>query len=197
MNMLLWCNLVCRLLDKNKELTNSHCNQSIYGYYRSDQVIQNLVQEIGSGQTPESGKGQGMIPHVDEEGYPIEIGEPLTYVYDEWDFRADDYKPRWCVVREKWVPEGDQQYFADTLREHSSLMRQIRRQFEMLAPEVYRKTKHLPDGEDFDLDAVIESIIDKWAGESPTDKVQWRRNKVERDVSVVFLLDMSDRVDLP
>lgn len=154
-------------------------------------LIQNLVQEIGAGQTQESGKGQGMIPHVDEEGYPIEIGEPMTYVYDEWDFRADDYKPRWCVVREKWVPEGDQQYFADTLREHSSLMRQIRRQFEMLAPEVYRKTKHLPDGEDFDLDAVIESIIDKWAGESPTDKVHWRRNKVERDVSVVFLLDMS------
>ena len=154
-------------------------------------LIQNIVQEIGSGQTPDSGKGQGMIPHVDEEGYPIEIGEPQTYLYDEWDFRADDYKPRWCVVREKWVPEGDSQFFVDTLRTHSSLASRIRRQFEMLAPEVYRKTKHLPDGEDFDLDAVIESIIDKWAGESPSDKVHWRRNKVERDVSVVFLLDMS------
>ena len=154
-------------------------------------LIQNIVQEIGSGQTPDSGKGQGMIPHVDEEGYPIEVGEPQTYLYDEWDFRADDYKPRWCVVREKWVPEGDSQFFTDTLRTHSSLASRIRRQFEMLAPEVYRKTKHLPDGEDFDLDAVIESIIDKWAGESPSDKVHWRRNKVERDVSVVFLLDMS------
>ena len=154
-------------------------------------LIQNIVQEIGSGQTPDSGKGQGLIPHVDEEGYPIEIGEPQTYLYDEWDFRADDYKPRWCVVREKWVPEGDSQFFTDTLRTHSSLVSRIRRQFEMLAPEIYRKTKHLPDGEDFDLDAVIESIIDKWAGESPSDKVHWRRNKVERDVSVVFLLDMS------
>ena len=153
--------------------------------------VQNFMKEVGKGSPPDAGKGQGMIPHVDDEGYPIETSEPKTFVYDEWDFRAVDYRPRWCLVREKWLPEGDNQYYADTLQTHAKLVSQIRRQFEMMMPELYRKTKHLPDGEDFDLDAVVESIIDKWAGESPSEKVHWRRNRVERDVAVVFLLDMS------
>jgi nitric oxide reductase activation protein len=49
----------------------------------------------------------------------------------------------------------------------------------------------LADGEDFDLDAVVDSMIDLRAGGYASDKVYWRRNKVERDVAVLFLLDMS------
>ena len=153
--------------------------------------VQNFMKEVGKGSPPDAGKGQGLIPDVDDEGYPIETTEPKTFVYDEWDFRAVDYRPRWCLVREKWLPEGDGNYFTDTLQNHAELVSQIRRQFEMMMPEQFRKTKHLPDGEDFDLDAVVESIIDRWAGGSPSEKVHWRRNKIDRDVAVVFLLDMS------
>jgi nitric oxide reductase activation protein len=56
---------------------------------------------------------------------------------------------------------------------------------------MYRKIKRLEDGDDFDLDAVIEARVDRISGNTPSDKVFWRRNKVERDVSVAFLLDMS------
>ena len=46
-------------------------------------------------------------------------------------------------------------------------------------------------GEDIDIDAVIEAIVDKRTGNTPSEKIYWRRNKVERDVAVAFLLDMS------
>lgn len=154
--------------------------------------IQNLVREAGAQQKEkEPGQGYGPIPHEGEEGGSLEPVEPKSFVYDEWDFRAGDYKPRWCIVREKPLAEGDTQFYMDTVHSYGRMLGQIRKQFEMLMPEDYRKIKHLPDGDDFDLDAVIESIIDKWAGESPSDKVHWRRNKVERDVAVAFLLDMS------
>ena len=153
--------------------------------------VQNVLREAGAGQDPIPGQGHGPISHEDDTGGALEAKEPRTYVYDEWDFRAADYKPRWCIVREKPVAEGDSQFFTDTLRDYAGLVRQIRRQFEMVMPEVLRKVKHLPDGDDFDLDAVVESIIDKWAGESPSEKVYWRRSKLQRDVAVVFLMDMS------
>ncbi|MBI4339727.1 MAG: VWA domain-containing protein, partial [Chloroflexi bacterium] len=153
--------------------------------------IQNLVREAGVQPPDQPGQGYGPIPHQDEEGGALESREPKTFVYNEWDFRAGDYKPRWCIVREKPMAEGDTQFYSDTVHAYGRLMGQIRRQFEMLIPEEYKKVKHLPDGDDFDLDAVVEAIIDKWAGESPTDKVHWRRNKIDRDVAVVFLLDMS------
>lgn len=153
--------------------------------------IENMLKEAGSKPAAIPGHGYAMNPHEDESGGALDIKEPLSFVYDEWDFRALDYKPRWCIVREKLMSEGDSQFFADTLRSNSRLMSRIRSQFEMIMPEMFRKIKHLPDGDDFDLDAVIESIIDKLAGESPSEKVHWRRNKVERDVAVVFLMDMS------
>jgi len=113
------------------------------------------------------------------------------FLYDEWDFRANDYKPNWCRVREKALAEGTTDFFENTLRDHSRLAAQIKRQFEMLTPELFKKIKRLHDGEDFDMDAVIESVVEKKAGITPSEKIYWRRNKVERDVSVVFLLDMS------
>ncbi|MBI1886705.1 MAG: hypothetical protein HYS09_10415 [Chloroflexi bacterium] len=128
----------------------------------------------------------------DERELPV---EPKYFYYDEWDFRAGDYKPRWCRVVEYSVGEGVPQYFDQTLQKYASLAGQTRRQFEMLRPELFRKIKRLLDGEEFDLDAVVEFLVERDAGQSPSGKVYWRRNKVERDVAVAFLLDMSASTD--
>ncbi|MFQ5873069.1 MAG: nitric oxide reductase activation protein NorD, partial [Dehalococcoidia bacterium] len=58
-------------------------------------------------------------------------------------------------------------------------------------PEQFRKVRRLPDGDDLEYNAVVESMVEKKTGNSPSDKIYWRRNKVQRDVAVVFLLDMS------
>ncbi|KPJ53057.1 MAG: hypothetical protein AMJ37_01935 [Dehalococcoidia bacterium DG_18] len=117
--------------------------------------------------------------------------EERCFLYSEWDFRANDYKPKWCRLWEKTTAEGTIDFFETTLRNHAHLATQIKKQFELMTPELFKKIKRLHDGEDFDLDAVIEAMVEKKAGVTPSEKIYWRRNKVERDVSVVFLLDMS------
>ena len=89
------------------------------------------------------------------------------------------------------MAEGDLGFVRDTLSDNASLVRDIHRQFERMAPETFRKINRLEDGEDHDLDTVIEYFVDRRTGNQPTDKLYWRRNKVERDVAVAFLLDMS------
>jgi nitric oxide reductase activation protein len=121
----------------------------------------------------------------------LENEDYLSFLYDEWDFQANDYRPKWCRVRQKTLGQGRIDFFETTLKDHAALANQIRRQFEMLRPEGLRKEKRLPDGEEFDFDAVIDSIVEKRAGKSFNEKVYLRKNKTERDVSVVFLLDMS------
>ena len=108
-----------------------------------------------------------------------------------WDFMAEDYKPRWCVVRQKMMQEGEPAYFEATLNEYSTLVTRIRRQFEMMVPEMFRKERKLIDGEDIDIDDVIENMVDIKTGVSPDEKFYWRRNKVQREVAVAFLLDIS------
>jgi hypothetical protein len=123
------------------------------------------------------------------------VAETKEFWYDEWDFRAADYKPHWCRVLQRPLEEGDTVFFEETLRRYNALATQTRKQFEQLRPELFRKIKRLHDGEDFDLDLVIEYLTEKRAGHSFTDKVYWRRNKVERQVAVAFLLDMSASTD--
>ncbi|HET9200999.1 MAG TPA: hypothetical protein VFO84_08505, partial [Dehalococcoidia bacterium] len=130
-----------------------------------------------------------------EEGEESLIDEPTAFYYDEWDFRAGDYRPRWCRILERTLEEGQPEFFENALIEHAGLVYQTRKQFELMKPELFRKIKKLPDGEDIDLDAVVEFITDKKQGLPASDKIYWRRNKIERDVAVAFLLDMSASTD--
>ena len=186
------------LLEKSVEITISDIAEgdlaSSMGMFLTNLEREALDAKQGPpGQVPDgadagdsSGEGGAM------EDLPIEIS--WTY-YDEWDFRAGDYRPRWCRVGERRGDEGELEYYEDTLRRHHGLVSETRRQFELLRPEHFRRIKRLEDGEDVDIDEAISFIIDKRAGVGPLGRVYWRRNKVERDVAVAFLLDMSASTD--
>ena len=139
----------------------------------------------------ESGDGGGS-----EDGGASDGPNEITWTsYDEWDFRAADYRPRWCRVGERLSEEGTVDYYEETLKKHHGLVAETRRQFELMRPESFRRIKRLEDGEEIDLDRTVEFIVDRKAGAGPLAQVYWRRNKVERDVSVTFLMDMSASTD--
>ena len=143
-------------------------------------------QDGETGDDPGGGEG------ADDEELKVEVD---WHYYDEWDFRASDYRPRWCRVGERPADEGGTEYYEETLRKHHGLVMETRRQFELMRPESFRKLKRLEDGHDIDLDEAISFHIDKKAGVGPLARVYTRRNKIERDVAVAFLLDMSASTD--
>ena len=65
-------------------------------------------------------------------------------------------------IKVRLVPEAkpDSTFFYKTLSENSYLMNEIKKQFELVVPEMYKKQKRLIDGEEFDLDSVLEAIVD-------------------------------------
>ena len=156
------------------------------------QFAQNIMKEAG---TPppnaKPGQGYGPLLHNEDQGGELESKEPKTYVYDEWDFRAGDYRPRWCIVKEKTVDEGDASFYNDALKNYLTLSTHIKRQFELIMPESFKKIYRLIDGEDIDLNAAIEAWADLKMNVPPDEKIYWQRNRARRNVAVVFLLDMS------
>lgn len=156
--------------------------------------LENLEKEAGAPLSDQDLPDDAPVMEVpsSQTGQPVEV---KTYFYDEWDFRATDYKPRWCAVRERVLDEGGDDYYDNIMREYAGLVNETQRQFELLRPETFRKIKKLEDGEDVDLDAAIEFISQKKAGHGDVQKIYWRRNKIERDVAVAFLLDMSASTD--
>mgnify|MGYP005839322703 FL=1 len=190
-----------QMLEKSVEITISDMAEADFTQ-SSELFLTNLIKELNA-QDQEKMKKQpvpmkdgqpvtGMSTADDEHELPV---EPKYFYYDEWDFRAGDYRPRWCRIVEYPVGEGSAQYFDDTVSRYASLVGQTRRQFELLRPEMFRKIKRLLDGEEIDFDALMDYAVDRRAGHTPTDKIYWRRNKIERDVAVAFLLDMSASTD--
>ena len=191
-----------QMLEKSVEITIADMAKSDLTQ-SSELFLTNLIKELNQQQDQGPGKEQ---PVPLEDGQPVtgmstaddehELAvEPKYFFYDEWDFRAGDYRPRWCRIVEYPVAEGQASYYEQTLSKYSSLVAQTQRQFELLRPEMYRKIKRLLDGEDLDFDAVTEFAVERRARVTPDDKIYWRRNKIERDVSVAFLLDMSASTD--
>ena len=62
---------------------------------------------------------------------------------------------------------------------------------EQLSRDRLRKIRRMAHGDDLDLDAAIEALVDRRAGLSPSENVYVPRQKVARDVAVAFLVDMS------
>jgi nitric oxide reductase NorD protein len=158
---------------------------------RIDQRVQNLLRELDRRDPGKQSAQSRPASEVDEDAGPLTANQPDTFIYDEWNVFAAQYRSRWCKVHEKVMGVGDMNFYRETLLSYAALLHHIRREFEQIVPELYHKEKRLPDGADHDLDAAIEAMTDLRIGVSPSEKIFWRHHKSERDVAVAFLLDMS------
>ena len=124
-------------------------------------------------------------------------GEGAAFYYDEWDYHIGDYRQRWCRLREVATSSDAGEFFNATLLEYAALIPEVRRQFQKIRPEMYRVVRGLEDGEDFDLNAVVNARVDRRASGSPSSKLYTARVREERDVATLFLIDMSASTDEP
>ncbi len=124
----------------------------------------------------------------------LEPGE-TAYSYDEWDRELADTRVNWCRVVEKRVRRGDRSFVELTRTRYRGVISSIKHQFQMMRPESLIRVKNELDGEDYDLDAVINYVTDRRAayvgGGQQSERLYTKRLRRERDVAVSFLLDQS------
>lgn len=118
-----------------------------------------------------------------------------VFLHDEWDYLITDYRAQWCRVHEIELEGDDGEFFTGTLARYSDVLPEVRRQFLRVKPEGYRTIHGLLDGEDFDLNAAVDARSDLRAGSTPSPKLYVARQREERDVATLFLLDMSASTD--
>lgn len=166
---------------------------------------QQVGQETGRGdQKPEAGghlAGGRSLPSVVDELLAIEV-EPhpmlelpvhdeRTIRYPEWDHTIEDYRMNWCQVIERPAESGSDDSVGETLTAYRSAIQSLRRFFEGLRPPAFRRVAGQADGEELDVDAVVQRAAECRAGLEGSARVYIRREKRERDVAVAFLVDVS------
>ena len=111
--------------------------------------------------------------------------------YDEWDYRRGGYRRGWCTLYEQDVHQGHEPFVEQTLKRYGGYITALKNRFELLRrePKLLRRQK---DGDDIDIDAMVEAIADMHAGIPPSEKDLFvRYERKERDIAALFLLDMS------
>ena len=115
----------------------------------------------------------------------------VAFNYDEWDRELTDHRLGWCRVVEKKVKHGDRNFVEHTKERHKGVISSIRHQFQLMKPENLIRVANEVDGEEFDLNAVIDYVIDRRADGQQSERIYTKRLRRRRDVAVSFLLDQS------
>ena len=111
-------------------------------------------------------------------------------LYPEWDHGRQHYRKNWCVMREKTVTPVHDSFYRDTLDKYAGVVKHLRRKFEALRDE-NRLDKRQTQGDEIDLDALIEALADAKDGREMSDRLFVRLHRAERNIAVAFLVDMS------
>jgi nitric oxide reductase NorD protein len=93
-------------------------------------------------------------------------------------------------MREKTVTPVHDGFYRDTLAKHAGVVKHLRRKFEALRDE-NRLDKRQTQGDEIDLDALIEALADAKDGREMSDRLFVRLHRAERNIAVAFLVDMS------
>lgn len=176
-------------LEQNPELT---VQRSEGGIDPSGLFVAGLT---GAGLAGEEAKRTGDVP--DQVFAVSRPGRKASgiHLHDEWDHRIQDYRVGWCHVHDVDVDGDNGSFFTGALADHRELLPEVRRQFQRVKPEGYRVLRGLLDGEDFDLNAVVDARADLRARHDTSSKLYTARKREERDVATLFLLDMSASTD--
>jgi nitric oxide reductase NorD protein len=116
--------------------------------------------------------------------------EEGAFLYNEWDYERQNYRKNWTVLRELDVSPVEDGFVGDTLIKYRGLTASLRRTFEALRGED-KLLKKQPYGENVDIDALVEAYADSTMGLEMSDRLFTKKHKLERDIAVMFMVDMS------
>jgi nitric oxide reductase NorD protein len=111
-------------------------------------------------------------------------------LYPEWDYGRQHYRKNWCVMREKDVTPVHDGFRAATLDKYSGLLKHLRKTFEAMRDE-NRLLKRQSYGDNVDIDALVEALADARDGSEMSDRLFMRMHRSERNIAVMFMVDMS------
>lgn len=136
-------------------------------------------------------RGKSPLAAFESEDGSALRGELL---YDEWDYRRQGFRKDWCrLIRKKLHPVKGT-FVNNTMDTYRGQIIQLKRQFEMMQTR-HRFVKRQRDGDEIDVDALIEVHADVKAGHVPSERLFVRLLRDERDIAALFLVDMSSSTE--
>ena len=157
------------------------------------QIMDSIIQDFG--EIPEEylePAGDGGYNKDEEKDDVVNDYDNSDYnhLYNEWDHATQKYRKNWCKLNVKTIEGVNNNFINETLSKHRGLLKNLNRTFEALRQDEKRLRKQ-NNGDDIDIDAFIDAYIDLKQGNEVDEKLFTKLNKVDRNVAVMFMIDMS------
>jgi nitric oxide reductase NorD protein len=149
-------------------------------------IPEDYLQAAGDGAYFAGDAGERSVEDVWKGTYH----EEGAFIYNEWDYERQNYRKNWAVLRELDVHPSHDHFVDKALHKYRGLAMELRRTFEALRGED-RLLKKQPNGDDVDIDALVEAVADTHHGEEMTERLFTKLHKLERNIAVMFMVDMS------
>ena len=134
-----------------------------------------------------TGMAQPSDGEVDSHEPPDEIAH---FFYPEWSQADNDYYDNWCCLREHFPASGHAMQVAVDADDQQQV-RNVRRMFERLRPELARKQKYLEYGDEINIDRLVEYLALREQFPNPRIDFYEKTFIRRRDLAIALLIDVS------
>ena len=136
---------------------------------------------------------QGVSYNASEGGPPL---APPCH-YDEWDYRVQLARPHWTTLVEQRPPRGDPTRMDRILETYKPVANRMRHLIDRLQPRGLVRERGCEEGDQLDIDAAVDAMIDLRRGVLPDTRVNIRVTHHRRDLSLLVLMDLSASTNDP
>ncbi|WP_346380768.1 VWA domain-containing protein [Acidithiobacillus sp.] len=116
------------------------------------------------------------------------------WAYREWDYRHQSYKEGWARVHERSLREYDEAKAMEIATEYDGTLRRLKRALQAQKPTRMAPRRRQYEGDEPDLEAAVQFMVERRAGRSPKASVYQQRRPQQRDTAVLLLADLSTSI---
>ncbi|HYA76540.1 MAG TPA: VWA domain-containing protein [Burkholderiaceae bacterium] len=116
---------------------------------------------------------------------------PDPHHYPEWDYQIQVERPHWVTVLEQRAPAGEVATIDAVVARYKPIVGRLKRLIEALQPQGVQRLRRLEEGDEIDLNAAINALIQIRKHDQPDTRIMMRNVRRQRDLAVLLLIDLS------
>ena len=118
------------------------------------------------------------------------VSEPFHYA--EWDHQIQLERPAWVTVLERRGRRGELSSIDAIATQYRREIQRMKFLLDAMQPQGVQRLRKLEDGDDIDLNAAVDAIVDVRTRRQPDPRIMMRSVRHQRDFSILVLLDLSE-----
>jgi len=186
-----------------QELIDNQQQSAVSNQDQDSLTILNKLKEADKGvhlklsdDSPEHGEGIYIREHEQaafEYRQPAEGKFIESNLYPEWNYQKHILQKNWCTVVERFAEAGSEMEVNQIFASHNIVRNRLRNIAKKLYTEKQQRIRKVEDGDDVDLEPMINAMVAMRMNQPPDTRVFMRNeNRKSKTLAISILLDLSE-----